>query len=287
MDARVKPAHDAECSAASCSISNSHFKQPRACVLAWPTRGELLFSFPLDIKGKRSAERRIVTSRGVSPGSPGNRGTRQRLAALRRGVLKPRSVLPGTWLGGDFAPPPVPVQPRQRQSPVVGPDGNPRPPESVGANHSRRRRIRPAWVTPPGPSFRSVPLRKCPREAPLTGQDTAIIRAARQWGITIPGGFEKFNVDERKSFPRFPGRSVQLLRNGALQSRGRNEHNSPVMRGLDPRIHLLRKSLSSEMDCRPGNDGPVSVTVPVSLEAALRNCYALHRARETAAHTAR
>jgi hypothetical protein len=30
-----------------------------------------------------------------------------------------------------------------------------------------------------------------------------------------------------------------------------------VMRGLDPRIHPLRKSLSKTMDCRvkPGNDG--------------------------------
>jgi hypothetical protein len=30
-----------------------------------------------------------------------------------------------------------------------------------------------------------------------------------------------------------------------------------VMRGLDPRIHLLRESLSKRMDCRvkPGNDG--------------------------------
>jgi len=29
------------------------------------------------------------------------------------------------------------------------------------------------------------------------------------------------------------------------------------MRGLDPRIHLLRKNLSEKMDCRvkPGNDG--------------------------------
>src|SRR3954462_13370409 len=112
-----------------------------------------------------------VTSRGLLPGSPGNRGTRQRLPASRRGVLKPWSVLPGTWLNGDFAPPPVPVQPHQWQGPVVGPDGNPGPPESVGANHGRGRRIRPAWVTPPRPSFRSVPLQSALEKRPSTGQD--------------------------------------------------------------------------------------------------------------------
>src|ERR1700716_198187 len=31
------------------------------------------------------------------PGLTENRGTRQRLSASRRGVLKPWSVLPGTW----------------------------------------------------------------------------------------------------------------------------------------------------------------------------------------------
>src|SRR3954465_4256343 len=72
----------------------------------------------------------IGNSRGLSPGSPGNRGTRQRLSALHRVVLKPWSALPGTWILAAISPrPPVPVQPHQWQSPVVGPDGNPRPPE--------------------------------------------------------------------------------------------------------------------------------------------------------------
>ena len=46
---------------------------------------------------------------------------------------------------------------RFRQSPVVGPDGDPRPPESVLARHVRRRRIQ-------------TPLRKRPREAPLVSR---------------------------------------------------------------------------------------------------------------------
>jgi hypothetical protein len=46
---------------------------------------------------------------------------------------------------------------RFRQSPVVGPDGDPRPPESVLAKHGRGRRIQ-------------TPLRKRPREAPLVSR---------------------------------------------------------------------------------------------------------------------
>ena len=43
-------------------------------------------------------------------------------------------------------------------APLVGPDEKPSASESALARHSRGRRIRPAWVTPPRPSSRSVPL---------------------------------------------------------------------------------------------------------------------------------
>jgi hypothetical protein len=46
------------------------------------------------------AERRkahLGNGRGMFPGLTENRGTRQRLSASRRGVLRPWSVLPGTW----------------------------------------------------------------------------------------------------------------------------------------------------------------------------------------------
>src|SRR5436305_15338764 len=69
-----------------------------------------------------------VTGRGLSPGSPGNRGTRQRLSALHRGVLRPWSALPGTWLLAAISRhPPVPVQPASVADPL-GPDGYPGPP---------------------------------------------------------------------------------------------------------------------------------------------------------------
>src|ERR1700710_1007529 len=71
-------------------------------------------SVNLPRREKREAERRkahLGNGRGLFPGLPGNRGTRQRLSASRRSVLKPWSVLPGTWQTpervlehGDFAP---------------------------------------------------------------------------------------------------------------------------------------------------------------------------------------
>jgi hypothetical protein len=56
------------------------------------------------------------------------------------------------------------------------------------------------------------------------------------------------------------------------------------MRGLDPRIHPLRKTLSKKMDCRvkPGNDGHGVRGGPGSAKQRFAKCYALHRARDTA-----
>src|SRR3978361_1272271 len=78
-----------------------------------------------------------------------------------------------------FPPLPVPVQPTSVAEPLNGPGRQPlKASESALARHSRGRRIRPAWVTPPRPSFRSVPL-----EAPLTGQDGSTI--SEVWGTEI------------------------------------------------------------------------------------------------------
>src|SRR5882724_6620301 len=50
-------------------------------------------------KGRETERRKahLGNGRGLFPGLPRNRGTRQRLSASRRDVLKPWSVLPGTW----------------------------------------------------------------------------------------------------------------------------------------------------------------------------------------------
>src|SRR3954452_18138361 len=71
---------------------------------------------------KREAERRkahLGNSRGLFPGSPGNRGTRQRLSTFRRGVVALVRAS-GDLAHGDFAPLPVPVQPASVADPDSG-----------------------------------------------------------------------------------------------------------------------------------------------------------------------
>ena len=65
----------------------------------------------------------------------------------------------------------------------MGPDGYPRPPESVLARHSRGRRI-DRRVTPPA-KLSLCPTSGAPLEAPLTGQDTSRIRRGLRAGIGI------------------------------------------------------------------------------------------------------
>jgi hypothetical protein len=57
----------------------------------------LLVDLPF-LRGDGTPKGAPCNGRGLFPGLPRNRGTRQRLSASRRGVLKPWSALPGTWL---------------------------------------------------------------------------------------------------------------------------------------------------------------------------------------------
>src|SRR5882724_7586835 len=93
-------------------FSNSNFKQPSALVLAPPR--ELGFQFsPLDVEGRRDAERRtLVTAAACFPDcrkteAHGNAFQRPAAAFFKTSV---RSS--GDLAHGDFAPLPVPVQPR-------------------------------------------------------------------------------------------------------------------------------------------------------------------------------
>jgi hypothetical protein len=74
----------------------------------------------LDKRGRRNAERRTLgNSRGLFPGSPGNRGTRQRLSTFRRGVVALVRAS-GDLAHNDFAPLPIPVQPALVADPECG-----------------------------------------------------------------------------------------------------------------------------------------------------------------------
>src|SRR3954453_4165 len=164
MDTRVKPAYDGVCWMRP-RISHRSFLGPSVIAARKSLRVNGGFSEPPS-KRKREAERRkahLGNGRGLFPGLPGNRGTRQRLSASRRGVLKPWSVLPGTWQTpeevlehGVFAPLACPrPASSQWQTLLQGPDGNPGPPGLVLAKHAPRRRI-DLRVAPPA-SSRSVP----------------------------------------------------------------------------------------------------------------------------------
>jgi hypothetical protein len=106
---------------------------------------------------------------------------------LHRRICGQGTVLPGTWLPCGTTVSrrsPVPRPATSVAEPLNGPGREPSASESALARHSRGRRIRPAWVTPPRPSFRSVPL-QTPLEAPLIGQDTRRIRQVLETGIGI------------------------------------------------------------------------------------------------------
>src|SRR3954453_1854687 len=111
-------------------------------------------------KEEREAERRkahLGNSRGLFPGSPGNRGTRQRLSTSRRGgVALVRAS--GDLAHGDFAPLPVPVQPASVADPESGAGRIPK--------YSRERRATSA-LSPQAPH--PAPRYKRPGNAPLTG----------------------------------------------------------------------------------------------------------------------
>jgi hypothetical protein len=89
-------------------------------------------NLPRRERGRRNAERRTLgNGRGLFPGSPGNRGTRQRLSTFRHGVVGLVRAS-GDLAHGDFAPLPVPVQPASVADPDSGAGRIPK--------HSRERR---------------------------------------------------------------------------------------------------------------------------------------------------
>src|SRR3954447_19199050 len=128
------------------------------------------------MRGGGAPKGALVTSRGVSPGSPGNRGTRQRLPALHLRRLKTLVRSSGDVADRRFRAAACPRPASLSGRPLSGPDGNPRPPETALARHVPRRRIRPDWVTPPGQALALSHFRLASRSAPHwtgRGQDKA------------------------------------------------------------------------------------------------------------------
>ena len=180
------------------------------------------------------------------PGLPGNRGTRQRLSASRRGdFFVPGTVLPGAGasklaIQAGFRPPfACPVQPL-KAAPRSGHGRLPKAPRVCVCETQPRAPHRPVWVSPFQPAL-ALPHFRTPHEAPLIGQDASRISEGLGTGIGIHSHFRERRFS-------CPGRSAarRSSRRGALQSRGRTEHR-----------RLVRSRFC---------------------EAPLRKSYALHRA---------
>src|ERR1700710_2536905 len=109
---RVKPAYDEVCWMRP-RISHRSFLGPSVIAARKSLRVNGGFGEPPSRRneGDGTPKGAPCNSRGLFPGSPGNRGTRQRLSTFRHGVLKPWSALPGTWLLAGSRRLPVPVQP--------------------------------------------------------------------------------------------------------------------------------------------------------------------------------
>jgi hypothetical protein len=99
----------------------------------------------------RLEARRVALSRSASP-SATKLQSRRLSARTSRRFLSPGPYFRvlGIYPAGFRPPSPAPVQPSKRQSPVVGPDDYPGPPECAGIRppHARRRRIPPHSKTP-------------------------------------------------------------------------------------------------------------------------------------------
>src|SRR3954447_4435352 len=124
---------------------------------------------------RRSAH--LGNSRGLSPGSPRDRGTRQRLSALHRGVLRTLVRASGDVATlGDFAPHACPRPASLSGRPLLRAGRKPRA-SRVRACEARPLAPHPTGLGYPAPAKLSLcPTSGSPLEAPLTGQDASRIR---------------------------------------------------------------------------------------------------------------
>src|SRR3954454_12404123 len=145
-------------------------------------------NLPEEKRGRRNAERRTLgNGRGLFPGSPGNRGTRQRLSTFRRGDFCPwdrffraraRASSPSRQVSPPFTRLVQPV----RAAPHSGRGRLPNAPR-VHACEAWPRAPHPTGSGYPSPAKLSLcPTSVTPLEAPLLGQDTSrISEVLRAW----------------------------------------------------------------------------------------------------------
>ena len=98
---------------------------------------------PRPMRGTTRRKAQSSHCRGGPAPCDGRLPSARRLSARHRGFSVRGTALPGTGkISSGLSPAFSRTRPAvKQQSPVVGPDGYPRPPESVAANHGRGRRI--------------------------------------------------------------------------------------------------------------------------------------------------
>ena len=187
------------------------------------------------------------------PGLPGNRGTRQRLSASRRGDF----FDPGTDASGHRReqarhpgrfphPSPAPPQPFKAE-PRSGLGRLPKAPR-VHACEAWPRAPHPTGSGYPSPAKLSLcPTSVTPLEAPLIGQDTSRIRPV--WGTGIRNAKKFFRQ-------QLQARTPDAAQRGALRGTVRCRAGAPLPKTVTG-VPVLRSSASQELRAasRPGHVG--------------------------------
>src|SRR3954468_3384019 len=131
------------------------------------------------MRGGGAPKGAFVTGRGVFSGSPGNRGTRQRLPALRLRRLKTLVRSSGDLADRRFRAAACPRPATLVAEPCSGPGRKPRA-SRARACEAQPQAPHPAGLGYPAPAKLSLcPTSGSPLEAPLTGQDAGRIRQAQ------------------------------------------------------------------------------------------------------------
>ena len=169
MDTRVKPAYDAECVAASCSIFEFKFQTASDLRSRAAARVGLLVDLP-SFEGRRSAERRALVV------------TKSAFRTLRRsdffvpGTELPAQATSKLAIQAGFRPPFTCTLQPLKAEPRSGPGRIPKAPR-VRACEAQPQAPHPTGSGYPSPAKLSLcPTSGSPLEAPLTGQDASRIR---------------------------------------------------------------------------------------------------------------
>jgi hypothetical protein len=200
MNTRVEPAYDAGYVATS--FQNSDSKDSNSQALASPRRrASWAFSLsPLDIEGRRDAERRtLVTAAAYFPDcreTEAHGNASQRPAAATSSTLGPdfRAQARASSPSRQVSPPFTRLVQPLKAAPRSGHGRLPKAPRVHACEAWPRAPHRPVWVSPFQPAL-ALPHFRTPHEAPLTGQDAIRISEVLRAGIGIHSQVREWEIE--------------------------------------------------------------------------------------------